>query len=89
VSNATEDAEAFYSAWAPDGKQLYFMARAPAGWTIRSVAATGGASRVLVNFDDPTRQHTKYGFTTDGKTFYFTLGSPESDIFVADLEKSP
>jgi hypothetical protein len=28
----------------------------------------------------PTRQHTKYAFTTDGKLFYFTIGAPESDI---------
>ena len=49
--------------------------------------AAGGASTVLVDFDDPARQHTKYGFTTDGKIFYFTVGSPESDIWVADLTK--
>ena len=40
-----------------------------------------------MNFDDPTRQHAKYGFATDGKTFYLTLGSPESDIVVAELER--
>ena len=49
--------------------------------------ATGGASTVLVDFDDPAIQHTKYGFATDGKVFYFTVGSPESDIWVADLAK--
>jgi hypothetical protein len=49
------------------------------------VNASGGRSTVLVNLDDPTRQRTKYGLCTDGKMFYMTLGSPESDIFVADL----
>ena len=49
--------------------------------------AAGGASTVLVDFDDPDRQHTRYGFSTDGKIFYFTIGSPESDIWVADLAK--
>jgi Tol biopolymer transport system component len=86
VSNATDGAEAFYAAWAPDGKQIYYMARSQAGWTIRSVPSAGGPSRTLVIFDDPTRQFTKYGFATDGKTFYVTIGSPESDIFVADLD---
>jgi eukaryotic-like serine/threonine-protein kinase len=86
VSNVADRAEAYYEAWSPDGKQLYYMARSAAGWTIRSVAATGGASRILVTFDDPTRQQTKYGFSTDGRVFYLTVGSPESDIFVADLE---
>jgi Tol biopolymer transport system component len=74
-------------AWAPDGSKLYYLTRSPKGWSIRSVRAAGGASTVLVNFDDPTRQQTKYGFCTDGKVFYLTIGSPESDIWVADLER--
>jgi hypothetical protein len=53
------------------------------------VRATGGASSVLIEFDDPTRQPTKYGFCTDGKKFYLTIGSPESDIFVADVIGQP
>jgi Tol biopolymer transport system component/tRNA A-37 threonylcarbamoyl transferase component Bud32 len=87
VSNAMDRAEAYYAAWAPDGKQIYYLARSAAGWTIRSVPAAGGPSRVLVNFDDPTRRHTKYGFCTDGRVFYLTIGSPESDIYAADLER--
>ncbi len=87
VSNTTEGAEAFYAAWSPDGARLFYLARSSQGWSIRSVGSAGGGRTVLVAFDDPTRQHTKYGFCTDGKKFYFTLGSPESDIFVADLER--
>ena len=87
ASNAVDGSEAYYVVWSPDGGQIYYLARSPAGWVIRVVSATGGPSRVLVNFDDPTRQHAKYGFATDGKVFYFTLGSPESDIFVAELER--
>jgi len=87
VSNARDGAEAFYAAWSPDGAKLYYLTRSPKGWSVRSVPATGGASTVLVDFDDPTRQHTKYGFATDGKVFYFTVGAPESDIYVADLEQ--
>jgi serine/threonine-protein kinase len=87
VSNAEIGAEAFYAAWSPDGTTLYYMARSPKGWSIRSVPTAGGASTLLVDFDDPTRHYTKYGFATDGKVFYMTIGSPESDIFVADLEQ--
>ena len=85
VSNAEIGAEAFYAAWSPDGAKLYYMARLPKRWSIASVPAAGGASTLLVDFDDHTRQHTKYGFCTDGKVFYVTMGSPESDLFVADL----
>jgi eukaryotic-like serine/threonine-protein kinase len=87
VSNAAIGAEAFYAAWSRDGASLYYLARSPKGWSIRAMPAAGGASRMLVDFDDPTRQHTKYGFTTDGRVFYFTIGAPESDIWVADLGK--
>ena len=87
VSNADIGAEAFYAAWSPDGRKIYYMARSPEGWSIRSVAASGGPGTMLVNFDDPTRQQTKYGFCTDGRVFYFTIGSPESDLYVAELER--
>jgi Tol biopolymer transport system component len=87
VSNVAIGAEAFYAAWSRDGASLYYLARSPKGWSIRAMPTAGGASRMLVDFDDPTRQHTKYGFTTDGRVFYFTIGAPESDIWVADLTK--
>jgi Tol biopolymer transport system component len=87
VSNLADSAEAFYAAWSPDGATLYYMTRSPMGWSIRSVPAAGGTSTRLVDFDDPTRQHNRYGFATDGKVFYFTIGSPQSDIWVADLAK--
>ena len=48
-------------------------------------AARGGASRVLVRLDDPSRQPAAYGFATDGRTFYFTVGSHESDVWVMEL----
>ena len=87
ASNAELGADAIYAAWASGGSRLYYLARTPKGWSIRSVAAAGGPSTALVTFDDPTRQHTKYGFCTDGKRFYFTIGSPESDIYVAGLRR--
>jgi Tol biopolymer transport system component len=89
VSRAADGAETNYAAWSPDGTKIYYLARSATGWSIRSVGATGGALSVLVDFDDPSRQHTKYGFCTEGKKFYFTLGSPESDIFVADMVGRP
>jgi len=80
-----ESKEPFYPAWSPDGKTVYSLATSPHGSSIRAVAVTGGPSRLLIRFDDPTRQHTRYGFTTDGRTFYFTIGAHESDIWAAQL----
>ncbi len=86
ASNEADGAQAFYAAWSPDGSTLYYLARGPEGWMIRAVPKDGGPSRLLVRFDDPTRQHSRYGFTTDGQTFYFTMGSHEADVWVLELE---
>jgi Tol biopolymer transport system component len=85
ASNAADGTEAFYAAWSPDGNALYYLARGDAGWMIRAVPRGGGASRVLVRFDDPARQPAAYGFATDGRTFYFTVGSHESDVWAMEL----
>ncbi len=87
LDNARDSAEAFFARWTPDGQALYYLTRRPTGWAIRTVPVTGGKSRTLVNFDDPTRQPVRYGFATDGRTFYFTLGSHESDVWVMELER--
>jgi Tol biopolymer transport system component len=85
ASDAVDSSEAYYGLWSRDGRRIYYLTRSAQGWTVRVVSAGGGASTVVVNFEDPTRQQTKYGFCTDGKLFYFTIGSPESDIWVAEL----
>jgi len=85
VGKGGEGGEPFYSTWSPDGRTLYYIALAPQGASIRSVPAAGGASRLLVRFDDAERQQTRYGFATDGRTFYFTMGSHESDLWVMEL----
>jgi Tol biopolymer transport system component len=87
ASNAGDGVEAFYSAWSRDGSTLYYLARGKAGWTIRTVSRTGGASRVLVRFDDPAHQPARYGFRTDGRRFYLTMGSNESDLWVMELSR--
>ena len=87
VSNAAIGADAYYAAWSADGATIYYLARSATGWMIRSVSTDGNAHAVLVDFDDSSRQPTRYGFATDGKAFYLTIGSPESDIVVAQLER--
>jgi serine/threonine protein kinase len=49
------------------------------------VPAGGGTPRQLVRFDDPARQSTRTEWATDGRQFYFSLGDPQSDIFIAEL----
>lgn len=86
VDNTVDGGDAFLAAWAPDGKMIYYLSRRPKGWAIRSVPAAGGTSRGLVDFGDPTSQPARYGFSTDGRRFYLTVGSSESDLWVMRLE---
>jgi Tol biopolymer transport system component len=85
TDNAKDGTEAYYAVWAPDGRTLYYLARGASGWMIRAIPARGGPSRVLVRFEDPAHQPTRYGFRTDGRTFYLTMGTQESDVWVAEL----
>ena len=41
--------------------------------------------RELVRFDDPARQPTRIEMDVDGQRVYFSLGDPQSDLFVAEL----
>jgi len=85
VPISEEDGEPFYAAWAPDGRTLYYLAKSARAASIHAIAPAGGPSRLLVRFDDPLLQPMRYGFATDGRTFYLTMGSHESDVWVADL----
>jgi len=76
----------YLATWSPDARTIYYLLRDATGWSIRSIPAAGGASRLLITFDDAERQPSRYGFTTDGRRFYFTLGRRESDVWVAEVE---
>jgi hypothetical protein len=41
--------------------------------------------RQVVRFDDPTRRSTRIEMDVDGEHIFFSLGDPQSDLFVADL----
>ncbi len=73
--------------WAPDGRTIYYLAAGTSPWSIESVPVEGGTPRRLVDFDDASRPHTRYGLATDGRRFYVTLGSHESDVWWMNLER--
>ncbi len=74
-------------AWAPDGRTIYYGAGRPSVSSISSVSVEGGTPRRLVDLDDPSRPFTRYGLATDGRRFYVTLGSKESDVWMMKLER--
>src|SRR5881628_1608185 len=72
--------------WSPDRRLIYYLTADSAGvHGVTVVPATGGAARVVVRFDDPTRPWHRYGFLVSRDHFYFTLGDLQSDIWVAEV----
>jgi eukaryotic-like serine/threonine-protein kinase len=75
-------------AWSDDGRTVYYLDRDSTGaMSVNAIPSAGGASRVVVRFDDPTRPWHRYGLRVRGSRLYFTLGDLQSDIWVADLEQ--
>jgi Tol biopolymer transport system component len=72
--------------WSADGRTIYYLFTDSTGFSVvNAVAASGGAPRAVVRFDDPTRPWHRYGFGIHGGRFYFTLGDLQSDIWVAEV----
>ncbi len=86
VSRASFKAQSAPPQWSVDNSLIYYL---PADLAdVRSlnvVPVAGGAPRVAVRFDDPTRRWHRYGFLVSRDRFYFTLGDLQSDIWVAEV----
>ena len=81
------DPRAVYVSWSDDARTLYYLAVDPAGKaSIWSVAVTGGPPRLMMRFDDPTREWHRFGFVAHGGRFYFTVGDRQSDVWAAEVE---
>ena len=77
-----------FAYWSADSRTIYFKAfdgeyRA----SIWSVPLSGGGPRLLIRFDDRSRPSQRREFATDGRTLYFTIADPQSDIWVMQLER--
>jgi Tol biopolymer transport system component len=86
-SRAAEDhPEPAYSVWSRDSQTIYYKAYDRYRLsTIWSVPVSGGPSRLLVRFDDPSRRSLRREFDTDGQRFYFTVARDESDLWSMEL----
>jgi len=71
-----------------DGRQVYLKSHDTQGRaSIWSVPLSGGESRLLMHFPDPTRPSYRPSFTTDGKRIYFPIEDRQSDVHVAEVVK--
>jgi len=87
ISGATSDLQSLeWPEWAADGRTIYFRAIGRDGIEgVYEIAATGGAPRLLVAFDEPSMPVFGGAVLAGNDVFYFAIGEIESDIFVMDL----
>jgi serine/threonine protein kinase/WD40 repeat protein len=75
--------------WSTDSKTVYYRATdtegRPSFW---SVPVSGGTPKLLVRFDDPSKQTSWIVFATDGRQFFFVIREHESDVWVMELLKN-
>ncbi|OLB18180.1 MAG: hypothetical protein AUH12_02930 [Gemmatimonadetes bacterium 13_2_20CM_69_8] len=74
--------------WSAGGPLVYYLADESPNASVKVVPASGGAPRVVVRFDDPTRPWHRFGFRIRAGRAYFTLGDLQSDIWVAEVARS-
>jgi eukaryotic-like serine/threonine-protein kinase len=74
--------------WSADGRTVFYVSE-DSGRVVAvvGVPVEGGPARVVVRFDDPTRPWHRYGFRVRAGRIFFTLGTRESDVWVADIER--
>ena len=74
--------------WSADGRTVFYVSE-DSGRVVAVVGVPvyGGAARAVVRFDDPGRPWHRYGFRVRAGRIFFTLGSRESDVWVADIER--
>ena len=72
--------------WSLDGQSIYYKARDPYGCeSFWSLPVGGGKPQLLVRFDEYCGRSRRKEFSTDGRQFFLTLSSLQSDLWVADL----
>ena len=65
---------------------MYFHAHDMTGLQgLYAIPAEGGRSRVLVRYDDPTRQ-VQFPFTIGNGKVYLSVAEYDSDIYVMELK---
>jgi eukaryotic-like serine/threonine-protein kinase len=88
VDSRTDGGDPQYAVWSPDGQTIYYKSYdQERRSSIRGVPVGGGPSRLLVRFDLASRRSSRREFATDGRRFFFTVATDESDIWALELLK--
>ncbi|HET8625536.1 MAG TPA: protein kinase [Gemmatimonadales bacterium] len=81
---------AIYVDWSDDSKTIYYLAVDPAERaSIWGVSVSGGPPRLMVRFDEPTREWHRFGFVARHGRLWMTVGDRQSDLWAAEVGAAP
>jgi Tol biopolymer transport system component len=84
--DSSAEPRAAYLDWSPDSRTIYYLAVDPKDQaSIWAVSVTGGTPRLMVRFDDPTREWHRFAFAARDGRFYFTVGDRQSDVWAVEV----
>ena len=74
--------------WASDGREIYVSGTRPDGsYLVYAFPVNGGAPREVAHSEGPTYQNFRFTFDVTGNRLYLALADPQSDIWMAELER--
>jgi Tol biopolymer transport system component len=76
------------AAFGSDPGVVYFAAiDADGRYAFHAIPARGGVPRVVLTFEDRSRQPRRPEFDTDGRRIFFTIASDEADVWMLQLAR--
>jgi serine/threonine-protein kinase len=88
VARLPKDLTPIFARWAADSRQIYVSGTRPDGsYLVYAFPAGGGPPREVAHSEGPTYQSFRFTFDVTGNTLYLSLADPQSDIWMAELER--
>jgi serine/threonine-protein kinase len=88
VAPLPKDLTPIFARWAHDGREIYVSGTRPDGaYLIYAFPVSGGTRREVAHSEGPTYQNLRFTFDVFGNTLYLALADPQSDIWMAELER--
>jgi Tol biopolymer transport system component len=88
IGRLPKDLTPIFARWAGDSREVYVSGTRPDGsYLVYAFPAGGGLPREVVHSEGPTYQNLRFTFDVSGNTLYLALADPQSDIWMAELER--
>src|SRR5262249_25383354 len=88
VARLPKDLTPIFARWSKDAREIYVSGTRPDGsYLVYAFPVSGGSPREVAHSEGPTYQSLRFTFDVVGNTLYLALADPQSDIWMADLER--